>query len=336
MTLFRASRFLIAPALLRAAALAGQDSAAVHPATPPPSCEAGAADEDGARMAFTFPGTVERAAEQLDAALRAQGYPVQQPPTAAGAWAALPSHTWRPKHEDAVWHGPTHPGLQLTGDIQPGVDSAEVTLLARALCRSEGGVSELGSADDLLERFSALDLMLDVVRRSGRPATPFRMQVPQRVGEFMFEGHLEDSSGVHMRYGAMNSTLSVSVTISTSWLQDVRCTPSCAQMEVQQVVADDLQRLSRIQATLTGMDALVPGASDRWQAGQYVTHDIVHEGRTTARHLYIYAFPGYTLLFRGFVDDSPGGVERVRAFVAAALASGFGSTSPADPRGRGR
>lgn len=325
-----AARFCVVPAFLFAATVAAQDAA-------PAACAGGAADEDGMRIALTLPGSPEHAAGVLDAALRAQAYSVVQPPAAAGAWNAEPRHTWLPAHAEAIWHGAAHPGVQLSGVIQAMGDSSEVTVLARTLCRPEGEAGPLGRADDLLERFSALDLMQEVEKRSERGFAPFQMQIPTRVGEFAFQGSTSDSSKT-MLYGAMNGTLSVVVNVFPSGMMYARCTPSCAEVLVQQVVANQFRETSRLRATVTfrSLEPLVPGPGDHWQAGRYAIHEIVSDDRSRTLHLYVYAFPTHLVMFRGFVDTSPGGAERVRAFVVTALASGMdGSAPPAAPRRRG-
>lgn len=323
MLLPRLSRVLVLPALLSGAPLAAQGAG-------PPSCAGAPADEAGMRIAFTLPGTPKRAAGLVTDALRGMGYSVSEPPRDAGGWTAAPSHAWVPDYLAQFAKGQASPGVQLSGDIQPMGDSAEVTIVARTLCSLAEAASDerlRGSVEDLLERFSALYLMHAVVEqaRDGRLGS-FSLDLPPRLGDHRLMRRIPSPPRSLVLPFTGADSLDVDVFFYRGPIPFARCTPSCAEVNVEREVSGYIRTFSQTRAQMgasaiefRGMEPLTPGPGDGWIAGRHLVHDIVRPGETLSTHYYVYVFPDHFVKFRSTFPVSPARAERLKAFVAAAL-----------------
>lgn len=320
MSLPRLLRACIAPVLFSAAGLAAQGTPAGAA-----SCAGGAADSVGMRIDFTLPVTPAAAAAALDSALRAQGY-AGAVADSTGAWSVEPRHTWLAAHAEAGWRGPEHPGVQLSGSIRPRGDSTEFALLARTLCSSGRAPDPrwLGTADELLERLSALELMREVVRRSGwQPDAP-SLQVPTVIAGHMLSMQVSHEGRTTLSYRAPDGRRELHMILEGGLVPSARCTPACADVEVQKVVAGITNPAER-----RVMETLVPGAGDRWRAGIRITIVATQPGHLL--HYNAFAFPGHVVRFTGIVPDTPAGAALMQAFISDALANGAAGAE-ASPR----
>lgn len=277
------------------------------------------------RIAFTTPGGPEQAARIMAEVMREQDYALAQPPTAAGAWSARPRHSWLSHWAKATWRGPAHPGVQLSGEIQPKGDSAEVTVFARTLCRAEGEAGPMGSVEDLLERFTALDLAEEVTKRSNVETPRLRVVLSPPIGEFHYHESVGASSAAKLFQNA-NHTVAVSIVFSALGpLQYARCTPACAEVAAQRLAANHFEEIAEMGAasSFKSMEVLVPRPGDYWEAARYIVHDSV-DGNCLHSHSYVYVFPDRYLIFHGLIGATPGDAEQVRAFVVAALGTAIG------------
>jgi hypothetical protein len=271
------------------------------------------------RIEFRLPVTSARAAAALDSALQAQGYAAAYFADSSGAWRVEPRYTWLAVHGEAGWHGPEHPGVQLSGSIESRGDSADVTLLARTLCSSETASDPryLGTAAELLERLSALELMRGVVQRSGwRPDVP-ALQIPGMIAGHVLSTQVNSNGRSTLSYRALDGTQrELHMILEGGPLPSARCTPSCSEAELQRVVASLTNPSER-----RGMETLMPGAGDRWLAGVRITIESTRqEGHLL--HYHAFAFPGHLVRFTGVVADTPAGTALMHAFIADALANG--------------
>jgi hypothetical protein len=240
---------------------------------------------------------------------------------------AAPSHTWVPDYLAGFVNGQASPGVQLSGDIQPKGDSAEVTIVARTLCSLAEPATDKrlrGSVEDLLEQFSALSLAHVVVEGQGGDARlgPFSLDLPSQLGGHRLrERHPFPPRSLLLRYADTDSLI-VDVSFHPGPIPFARCAPSCAEVEVEREVSSSFQRRGRGSAPaieLRAMEPLPPGAGDGWIAGRHLAYDMVWAGVTLSTHFYVYAFPDHLVKFRSTFPASPARAERLRAFVAAAL-----------------
>jgi hypothetical protein len=300
--------------------------------TASPACAGGAADEAGARIAVTVEGTPEQAAELMGMALQLNGFAAAQPLRGAGAWTSAPYHTWVPDYLADMANGQPHPGVQLSGDIQPRGDSTEITLVARTLCSlgSAAPAGPLGSTEDLLEQFSGYFVMHPVAgfdRRDGRAGT-FSLDLPRQVADLQRAGQRAVPPRAVMLHYAGPDELAADAYFYLGPVPTLRCTPSCHEVEVRREVSGYLSTIPHSPlyqgATsweMTKAEALAPGPGDGWGAGFHTAHQIVRDGNTLATHYYVYAFPDYLLKVRGTFLASDARAERLQAFVDAALAA---------------
>jgi hypothetical protein len=318
---------LLLPALFCAAPVAAQGTAA----SASPACAGGPADEAGARMAVTVEGSPEQAAELLGMALQLNGVSVTQPLRGAGAWTSAPLHIWVPDYLAAMATGQPHPGVQLSGDIQPRGDSTEISLVGRTLCSlgSAAPAGPLGSTEDLLEQFSAYFVMLPVAgfdRRDGRAGT-FSLNLPRQVADLQRVGQRPVAPRALMLHYAGPDELAADAYFYLGPIPTLRCTPSCHEVEVRREVSGYLRTIPHSPlyqgATsweMTKAEALAPGPGDGWVAGYHMAHRVVRAEGTIATHYYVYAFPDYLMKVRGTFAASDAREERLQAFVDAALA----------------
>ncbi|HYR10597.1 MAG TPA: hypothetical protein VEQ60_22665 [Longimicrobium sp.] len=323
----RLTPVLLLTALFCAAPLAAQGTAA--PGSP--TCTGGPADDAGARIAVTVEGTPEQAAELLGMALQLNGFTVTQPLRGAGAWTSAPHHIWIPDYLAAMATGQPHPGVQLSGDIQPRGDSTEISLVARTLCSlgSAAPAGPLGSTEDLLEQFSAYFVMHPVGgfdRRDGRAGT-FSLDLPPQVADLRRVGQRPVPPRAVMLHYAGPDELAADAYFYLGPVPTLRCTPSCHEVEVRREVSGYLRTIplsplyqGATSWEMTKAEALAPGPGDGWGAGYHMAHRIVRDGNTIDTHYYVYAFPDYLMKVRGTFVAGSGRAERLQAFVDAAVA----------------
>jgi hypothetical protein len=141
--------------------------AAGRAATQPPC--AAPDDYTGASMSGTFASRPEPLYAAGSAALRDLGYAVLEhmPPREL---ITAPSYTWPKGTETEGWHGPEHPGIELTLFTRTSGDSTHVTIGARALClvRGPGETSPSPSVGQSLESVVTLQAMNALLLRLQR------------------------------------------------------------------------------------------------------------------------------------------------------------------------
>ena len=149
-----------------AAAPAPRNAGAPRPV--PPTC-ATPDDSTGTSMSGTFVGRPEALYAAGSATLRELGYAVLEhaPPREL---ITAPSYTWPAGTETEGWHGPEHPGVELSLYTRAVGDSTHVTIGARALClvRSPGESTPTADVGKSLESVSTLQAMNAFLRRLQR------------------------------------------------------------------------------------------------------------------------------------------------------------------------
>lgn len=320
MLIRRLTRACILPTLLFATAARAQDAA----------CAGGPADEGGMQAVVTMHGTPEHAAARVSAGLAALGYTASQPPHTRGPWTAAPSHSWVPEYLAGMANGQAHPGVQLSGDIQPRGDSVEVTIAARTLCRlaSAGPAGPLGSVEDMLEQFSAYFLVDGLVAPDAeRRVGPFSLNLPDQLADLrLMQRRPTPPRAIVLHYAGADS-LMADVFFYLGPVPFVRCTPSCHEVGVRREISGYLSVLPQMRIAagaaveLEGMEALPPGPGNGWVAGGHVTHHLVRGESTLATHYYVYAFPDFFMKVRSTFPANPQREQRLQTFVDAAVAA---------------
>ena len=126
-------------------------------------------DSTGTSMSGTFAGRPETFYAAGSATLRELGYAVLEhaPPREL---ITAPSYSWPAGTESEGWHGPEHPGIELSLYTRAVGDSTQVTIGARALClvRSPGEATPNADVGKSLESVTTLQAMNAFLRRLQR------------------------------------------------------------------------------------------------------------------------------------------------------------------------